>query len=106
MALKTPPTMILQKIATSLVAQKRYQTVEEALWEIAISSIREKMSYYQERILKLEKKYGMDFEQFTHYLKNCANPAEEDDWFAWRSARNMMNDWEKSYQDLHHARPC
>ncbi len=106
MTLRTSPTTVLNKIATSLVAQERYQTVEEALWEMAISTLQKKVSYYQRRIRKLEKKYGMNFERFTNYLKNQANPAEEDDWFAWRSAQNMLNDWKKTYQDLRHARPC
>ena len=106
MALKISPTIVLNKIASSLVVQNRYRTVEEALWEMAISSIRDKISYYQRRTRKLEKKYGMDFERFTKHLKNKVNPAEEDDWFAWRSAQNMLNEWRKTYQDLQNERPC
>jgi hypothetical protein len=39
---------------------------------------------------------------FTARLKNQATPSEEDDWLAWRSARSMLADWQKSYQDMIH----
>lgn len=105
MASETSPVTVLHQIATSLVARERYQTVEEALWELAISSIKKKISYYQRRIRNLEKKHGMTLEQFTQYLKNRANPDEEDDWFAWQAAQDMLNDWKLAYQDLSHERP-
>ena len=99
------PTTILQQVAHSLVARKRYATVEEALWELALSAVRSKTVSYQRRIRKLENKYGTDFDQFTLRLKNQATPIEEDDWLAWRSAKNMLADWKKAYQDLLHERP-
>jgi hypothetical protein len=39
---------------------------------------------------------------FTARLKNQATPSEEDGWLAWRSARSMLADWQKSYQDMIH----
>ncbi len=99
------PTAILNKVARSLVATERFDSVEHALWEMALSAIRGKTSYYRRRIRGLENKYGLDFDQFTLLLKNNADPAREDDWLAWRSAQNMLVDWQQSYQDLLHARP-
>ncbi len=99
------PTTILNQVARSLVAKERYTTVEEALWELALSAVRSKIASYRRRIKKLENKYGMDFEQFSKDLENRASPNEEDDWFAWRSAQNMLVDWKKTYQEMLHARP-
>lgn len=96
------PIKIIDRVATSLVAKQRYPTVEKAIWELALSSVRDKTVYYRRRIRKLENKYSTDFDMFTARLKNQATPSEEDDWLAWRSARSMLADWRKSYQDMIH----
>lgn len=44
----------------------------------------------------------MDFDKFTARLKGNATPQQEDDWLAWKSARSMLTDWQKTYQDLRH----
>lgn len=94
------PTHILNKVAGSLVATQKYATVEEAFWEMAISAVRHKVAYYQRRLRKMEHKYEMDFDSFSVKLKGKATPAQEDDWLAWKSARRMLADSQKSYQDL------
>ena len=105
MTFQTSPNLVLNKVADSLVAAKRYDTTEEALWDMAVSTVRGKVSYYRRRIRKMENKYGVDFDKFTARLKGSAQPAQEDDWLAWRSARSMLADWQKTYQDLLHAAP-
>jgi hypothetical protein len=60
------------------------------------------VNYYRRRIKRMENKYGMDFDKFTARLKGKATPAQEDDWLAWKSARSMLADWQKTYQDLRH----
>jgi hypothetical protein len=104
MALNTYPNLVLNKVADSLVAAKRYPTVEDALWDMAVSTVRGKVAYYRRRIRKMENKYGVDFDKFTVRLKGNAKPAQEDDWLAWRSARSMLADWQKTYQELLHER--
>ncbi len=105
MSLRLSPSTVLNQVAGALVAKQRYATVEEALWELAFSAIRSKSIYYKRRIRRLEKKYGVDFDRFTARLKGQATPAQEDDWLAWRSARSMLADWQKTHQDLLNARP-
>ena len=100
MALNTYPNVVLNKVADSLVAAKRYPTVEDALWDMAVSTVRGKVTYYRRRIRKMETKYGVDFDKFTARLKGNAKPAQEVDWLAWRSARSMLADWQKTYQEL------
>ena len=69
---------------------------------MAITTVRSKMSYYRRRIKKMENKYGTDCDKFTARLKGKAIPEQEDDWLAWKSARSMLTDWQKTYQDLRH----
>lgn len=102
MTLHTSPNSVLTKVARSLVASKRFATVEDALWDMAITTVRGKVSYYRRRIRRMENKYGMDFDKFTTRLKGKATPSQEDDWLAWKSARSMLADWQKTYQDLRH----
>jgi hypothetical protein len=90
---------VLTKVAKSLVAAKRYSTTEEALWDMALSTVRAKVAYYRRRIRRLENKYGVDFDRFTTRLKGKATPAQEDDWLAWKSARPMLKDWQTTYKD-------
>ena len=104
MALYNSPNTDLTKVANSLVAAKHFPTVEEALWDMAVSTVRGKVAYYRRRIRKMENKYGVDFDKFTVRLKGKATPEQEDDWLAWRSARSMLADWQKSYQELLHER--
>jgi hypothetical protein len=100
MTLHTSPNSVLNKVAASLVAAKRYSTTEEALWNMALSTVRGKVAYYRRRIRRLENKHGMDFDKFTTRLKGKATPVQEDDWLEWKSARSMLLDWQKTYQDL------
>lgn len=100
MSFRTSPTNILNTVAGSLVAKQKYASIEEALWELALSAVRSKTVYYRRRIRKLEHKYATDFDAFTARLKGRATPTEEDDWLAWRSARRMLADWQQTYRDL------
>lgn len=102
MTVYNTPNSVLNKVANSLVSAKRFPTVEDALWDMAISTVRSKMSYYRRRIKKMENKYGTDFDKFTARLKGKATPQQEDDWLAWKSACSMLTDWQKTYQDLLH----
>lgn len=102
MTLHTSPNSVLTKVARSLVASERFATVEDALWDMALSTVRGRVNYYRRRIRKMENKYGTDFDKFTAHLKGKATPQQEDDWLAWKSARSMLKDWQKTYQDLRH----
>ncbi len=96
------PANILNTVAGSMVTSQKYASVEDALWELARTAVRGKIGQYRRRIRRFEVKYT-DFDKFTSRLKNRATPAQEDDWLAWKSARRMLMDWEKAYQELEHA---
>jgi hypothetical protein len=96
----TSHTKILTSVAGSLVATQRYPTMEAALRDLALAAVRSKTLSYRRRIRRLERKYATDFDAFSAHLQGRATPAEEDDWFAWRSARRMLVDWQETYQEL------
>lgn len=105
MSVSVSPTNILNNLARTLVAKQRYGSIEEALWEFALSAVRSRIVCYQRRIRKLQRKYMTDFDTFTTLLQGRATPVEEDDWLAWRSARSMLADWQQAYRDLLNDRP-
>lgn len=67
---------------------------------LARSAVRERMVRYRRRIQRLERKHGADFAEFTRQIEGSATPQQEDDWLAWRSAVEMLNEWQAVYQDL------
>ncbi len=103
MTLHTSPNSVLNKVAHSLVMTKRFATIEDALQDMALATVRGKVALYRRRIRIMENKYGVDFNKFTMRLKGKATPLQEDDWLTWRSANSMLADWQKTYQDLIHA---
>ncbi len=105
MSLNVTSATILKKVAGALVATRKYASIEDALWALALTAVRSKVARYQRRIRRLERKYGVDFDTFTIHLKGQATPAQEDDWLAWRSAQSMLVDWQLAYQELLNDRP-
>mgnify|MGYP001178258594 FL=1 len=87
-------TVVLDTIAEALVSQEKYDTKEEALRALAKSAIHAKVSRYRRRILRLQRKYGQDFDAFSRSLRECATPEQEDDWLDWKSARAMVEEWQ------------
>lgn len=100
MALQTNSLALIDKIADSLVTTKMFASKEEAVWDLALTAIRNKMAHYKRRIQRLQRKYGSDFDEFTAQIQGSASPAQEDDWVAWHSARSMLADWQAGYQEL------
>jgi len=106
MSVTVSPTDVLATIARPLVAMQRYPTVEDALNDMAVSEVRCKIGHYQRRLRVLERKHGSDFDAFSAWLRDRATPEEEDDWLAWRSARQILADWQGASEGLRggHAR--
>ena len=104
MSVTTSSVNVLTTIARSMVMTQEYASVEEALQAMALSEVQCKVAYYRRRIRALERKYGTDFEAFSAQLRGRATPAEEDDWLAWRSANRMLAYWQRTYEELQHAR--
>ncbi len=94
---------VLNSFAETLVVRQKYRTPEDALRGLALAAVQEKTRYYRRRIHRLEKKYGLAFDDFTSRLRGRATPKEEDDWLEWHSALDMLADWQTVYQDLSHA---
>ena len=93
-------TDVLDSVAESLVMKKKYANKEDAVRDIALAAVRDKIAYYRRRIQKLKRKHHTDFQAFTSRLQGKATPDEEDDWFEWNSAINMLNDWKQTQREL------
>lgn len=91
---------VLKSIVKSLVATQRYKSVKEAIDEIALAAVQKKIAYYQRRIRKFERKYGIDFDAFDNRLKGGSSLSEEDDRFEWRSDLSMVNDWKTVLKEI------
>ena len=94
------PSAVLNRIADSLVVEARFASKEEALRSLARAAVRERVLRYRRRIGRLERKHGVDFTGFTRQIEGSATPQQEDDWLAWRSAIDMLNEWQAIYHDL------
>jgi hypothetical protein len=97
---KISPTTILNGIADTLVIEARFASKEDALRSLARSAVRERMVRYRRRIQRLERKHGVDFAGFTRQIEGSATPQQEDDWLVWRSALDMVHEWQAIYQSL------
>jgi hypothetical protein len=58
------------------------------------------MVRYQRRIQRMERKHGTDLEGFARLISGNATPQQEDDWLHWRSAVDMLHDWQAVYHSL------
>ncbi len=105
-------TATLTSIVEPLVRRKLFSTTEEAVRELMQDYTLRQISSYQRQIAELEQKYGMNFTKFTQYLRERgtmlqskelsprqrqalgrALMAEEDDWFDWKVATEMLQSW-------------
>jgi hypothetical protein len=93
-------TDVLTTIARAMVVADAYPTVEDALQGMALEQIRRKVAAYRRRIREFERKYGADFQVFSGRLLGRATPSEEDDWLEWRSALEMLDDWQRTFEKL------
>lgn len=94
------PTTVLNGIADTLVLEAKFASKEDALRSLARAAVRERMVRYRRRIHRLERKHGTDFDGFTRIIAGSATPQQEDDWLSWRSAVDMLTEWQAVYQSL------
>lgn len=91
---------VLNTVAKSLVVRQKCATRDEALRQLAVAAVRDKMAHYRRRLRKLERKHAIDFAGFTSRLQGRATPAEEDDWLSWKAAEHMLADWQQAHREL------
>jgi hypothetical protein len=91
---------VLNKVTRSLVIRQKGATRDQALQQLALAAVSDKIAHYRRRIRKLGRKYSTDFSGFTDLLRGKATPAQEDDWLSWKTATRMLADWQRARQDL------
>jgi chromosome segregation ATPase len=95
-----------------LIKRELFSNKEDALQELLKAYILGQISEIQQEVSTFEQKYGMHFRQFDAYLherstlltKNDISTTqrqklgqaimqEEDDWFDWKVAQEMLDNW-------------
>jgi hypothetical protein len=95
-----------------LLKRHIFASEEEAISELVRDYVLRQVEVLQTEIHQFEHKYGMDFQQFQHYLHersailekkslpekqlgalNAAVMQEEDDWLDWKAARELLENW-------------
>jgi hypothetical protein len=104
--------MTISSAIEPLVRRKIFASEEEAARELLRSYILREIAKLQREITRLERKYGMRFQQFAAYLHERslllekgelppeqrqalgqAIMREEDDWLDWKAAQEMLETW-------------
>jgi hypothetical protein len=102
----------VDKVVEPFVQRGLFETTESAVRGLAQDYILRQIARYQETIDNLERKYGMDYDQFNQYLKQRAallqstgvSPEqrqslnqtvmlEEEDALEWKIAKEMLQSW-------------
>ncbi len=58
--------------------------------------VKHKLDRYECIIEKFERKYSMDFSDFSKKLERGGAIKEEDDWMEWEAAINMLGAWKNT----------
>jgi hypothetical protein len=93
-------TQTLTTIANTLVATGKYPSPAEALRALALDQINRKISLYERRVRRFEKKHRTTFEKFSRRLHGRASLRQEDEWLEWEAAVEMLAEWRKAKGEL------
>ncbi|MBI5305571.1 MAG: hypothetical protein HY868_25805 [Chloroflexi bacterium] len=94
--LEPPAIKTLEVIANTLVGMGRYPTQTDAIRGIAIEQINRKISLYESRVKRFEKKHRVNFDTFGKRLRGRATMRQEDEWMEWEAALAMLAAWRKA----------
>ena len=95
-----------------LIKRKIFRTEEDAIRELLREYMFRQIADLHQQDADFQQQYGMDFQQFSDYLHERsallvsgtlsfeqrktlgrAVMKEEDDWFDWNTAREMLETW-------------
>ncbi len=94
------PETVLHKLIQPLIISGVYNNETAAFKDILISHIEAKIDTYDKEIELLIKKYGKDFDKFTHDIENNATPELEDDWMDWKGSLEMQKAWRTALNEV------
>ncbi len=95
-----------------LIRHRAFASAEDAVRELVANFILRQLDHYREKVVALETRYGMSFDQFQTYLKERsallvnghldpelktkvaqAVMSEEEDWLDWKINREFLQSW-------------
>lgn len=96
--------MITQKaisdILKPLLAAGVYKDERRALKVIVADYVQRKIDTYSAVVLRMERKYGKNFNAFSRDIERRASVAKEDDWMEWKAAITMREAWQQAFKKL------
>ena len=96
--------MISQKVISDilkpLLEAGVYKDERRALKDIVADYVQRRIDAYSAVILRMEQKYGQNFEAFSTHIRCRASVAKEDDWMQWKAAITMKEAWQQAFKKL------
>ncbi|MFQ6116283.1 MAG: hypothetical protein ACE5NG_19675 [bacterium] len=104
----------LAEIVQPLVEKGLFENAETAIRNLMTDYVLHQIEHYRDLVQKYEKKYGMKYAQFNHYLKERAKKlekdsslhktfmTEEENALEWKIATEMLESWLGLREKLDH----
>ncbi len=86
----------LEELAKPFIDIGLYSSDATFFSDLIRDTAEHRLNRYEKTIKKLERKYGMSFDDFSKKLELGATIEEEDDWMEWEAAINMLGAWRKT----------
>lgn len=83
----------LESLAKPFLDIGLYDSPATFFRDIIRDMVERKLDRYERIIEKFERRYGMDFSDFSKKLERGAAIKEEDDWMEWEAAIDMLGAW-------------
>lgn len=114
--------VVIDKIVGPLIKKGIFESVENAVQKLMEDYVSRQIVSHQQVIKKMERKHGMNFTNFTEYLKERAKSLQEskdlsseqklslgrrimndeDDWLDWKAAHEMLESWVGLEKEVSH----
>ncbi len=86
----------LESLAKPFLDIGLYDSPTTFFRDVLRDMVTHKLDHYECIIEKFERKYSMDFSDFSKKLERGAAIKEEDDWMEWEAAINMRGAWKNT----------
>jgi len=102
----------MSTLVEPLVRRNIFSSEDEAIQELVREYVVRQVNGLQKEVRQMERKYGLNFQQFEQYLHERSAllasgdlsteqrqslsrsvMREEDDWLEWKAAREMLENW-------------
>lgn len=93
-------------IPQDVLDELNYSSSEDVALEYILLQAKSKIAEYEEEVQSFRKKYNMSFDEFQQKLettKEDENFDEEEDFMAWKFAKEAIDYWQEQIETLENA---